>query len=65
MPVYEYYCEKCDCRVEKLQKATDPKPECPTSKDTDGCELKRVISKSSFRLKGEGWHKDGYVRSKD
>jgi|TARA_R110002020_G_scaffold170745_1_gene360613 putative FmdB family regulatory protein len=66
MPIYEYYCERCDCTVETLQKYDDPPPECPThrhEKDVE-CGLKRAISKSSFKLKGSGWAKDGYSTSK-
>ena len=64
MPIYEYYCEKCDCRVERLQKIGDPIPECPTSKDTTSpeCGLKKVMSRNSFRLKGQGWYIDGYTK---
>ena len=64
MPIYEYYCKKCDCYLERLQKIDDPLPDCPTSKDVIApeCELKKVMSRNSFRLKGQGWHKDGYTK---
>lgn len=63
MPIYEYYCEKCDCHVERLQKVGDQPPECPTNRDkNDPCNLLKIMSKSSFRLKGEGWYKDGYQK---
>lgn len=64
MPIYEYYCEKCDCIAEKMQKVDDPPPKCPTEKGkrTKECGLKRIISKNSFHLKGGGWYKDGYTK---
>jgi len=64
MPIYEFYCEKCDCTVEKMQSFDSPVPGCPTEKGKADkeCGLKRIISKSSFRLKGEGWYKDGYAK---
>ena len=66
MPIYEYYCKKCDCTVETLQKYDDPPPECPTHRheEKNDCGLKRIISKSSFKLKGSGWAKDGYSNLK-
>jgi putative FmdB family regulatory protein len=61
MPIYEYECQKCGERIEKIQKVADPPledcnaPEC-SAKGT----LKKLISKTSFRLKGAGWAADGY-----
>jgi len=60
MPIYEYECVKCKFRIEKLQKITDP--------PLQTCErcygrLKRVISHSSFILKGTGWYKTDYARN--
>lgn len=57
MPVYEYECQSCQEVVEIWQNLTDkPVTSCPS------CEgaLKKIISMSSFRLKGGGWYADGY-----
>lgn len=63
MPIYEYYCDKCDCLVERLEKRGDPLPECPTNRaKSSPCGLIRLMSKSNFNLKGEGWDKDGYQK---
>lgn len=65
MPIYEYKCQKCDHRFEVMQRITDdkletcPKEECPKKKHGKG-ELKKMISQTSFSLKGGGWYKDGY-----
>ena len=59
MPIYEYECEKCKKSFEVEQKLSEPKKkDCPQ----EGCtgEVKRLISPSSFVLKGGGWAKDGY-----
>lgn len=29
MPIYEYVCEECKSRFERIVKAKDGKPECP------------------------------------
>ncbi len=58
MPIYEYQCESCGARIEKLQKISDPVlkdcPECKTS------SLKKMISATSFRLKGTGWYETDF-----
>lgn len=58
MPIYEYRCSKCREDFEVEQKMSDPKQaDCPTCGDlTDH----RLVSRTSFALKGGGWAKDGY-----
>lgn len=56
MPIYEYKCTECNHELEVLQKFSDePKTVCPNcEKET----LKKVISASTFILKGDGWFKN-------
>lgn len=58
MPIYEYRCESCKTELEKLQKISDPPlVECPEcGKPT----LVKLISASSFRLKGAGWYETDF-----
>ena len=56
MPLYEYECESCGRREEKLQKHGAPPPVCETCK----YEMEKCISAGSFALKGDGWAKDNY-----
>jgi putative FmdB family regulatory protein len=57
MPVYEYECPKCEKILEVQQKMTDePLSVCPEC----GGNVKKLISRSSFQLKGGGWYADGY-----
>lgn len=62
MPIYEYLCEKCNYSVEKLEKITESEKKelCPNCKI---CKLKKIVSKSSFNLKGKGWYKTDYKKS--
>ena len=61
MPIYEYACKKCGRVVESFQKASDPGPKtCAKC----GGRLGRVISHTSFQLKGGGWYKDLYASAK-
>lgn len=58
MPFYEYECTKCNHQTEVFQKITEPPITC--------CELcngkmKKLISQSSFHLKGTGWYVTDYA----
>ncbi len=54
MPTYEYKCSHCGHALEAFQRISDESlvdcPECGQS------TLRRLISASSFRLKGTGWY---------
>jgi putative FmdB family regulatory protein len=57
MPVYEYECQSCQEVVEMWQSLSEaPATACPSCPGT----LKKIISRSSFQLKGGGWYADGY-----
>ncbi len=61
MPMYEYKCPKCGHQEEKLQSFNDPAPNCEKNCDEKKpVKMKRLISRTSFQLKGGGWAKDGY-----
>ena len=64
MPVYEYECQDCGKQFEVFQSIKDnPLKNC---KFCEG-KVRRLISQSSFALKGGGWYKDSYSKggSKD
>lgn len=62
MPVYEYACAACGHEFEEWQKITDePVKTCPKCKKR---KVERLISKTSFQLKGGGWYSDLYSSSK-
>ncbi|MBI4040727.1 MAG: zinc ribbon domain-containing protein [Deltaproteobacteria bacterium] len=53
MPIYEYYCRKCDQKFEVLQKISEePQKNCKV------CEgpWEKLISPTAFHLKGTGWY---------
>lgn len=57
MPIYEYECLKCGRRSEAMQKFSDPPlSECSQCKG----ELRKLISMSTFHLKGSGWYTTDY-----
>lgn len=58
MPIYEYQCQACGHKFEKLQKISDePLSDCPACEKT---ELKKLISAAAFRLKGGGWYETDF-----
>ena len=60
MPIYEYRCEKCDSHFEVIQKFSDkPLKFCSNCKG----RLTKLISQTSFQLKGSGWYVTDYAKS--
>lgn len=59
MPIYEYFCPKCEETFEEFQSNFEERDaECPEC----GCASKRQISNTSFILKGSGWYVTDYAR---
>ncbi|PIR22369.1 MAG: FmdB family transcriptional regulator [Deltaproteobacteria bacterium CG11_big_fil_rev_8_21_14_0_20_45_16] len=57
MPIYEYRRKTDGSVFEVVQKAGDPVLEvCPTT----GVPVEKLISRSSFQLKGGGWYTTDY-----
>src|SRR5258708_7817038 len=58
MPLYEYECEKCGHRFEKIQKFSDKMvkkcPEC-------GGRVEQMISAPAVQFKGSGWYVTDYA----
>ncbi len=58
--MYEYECANCEKVHEVLQKFSDtPLTECPDC----GKSIKKLMSRSSFALKGTGWYTTDYKRA--
>ena len=54
MPIYEYLCNVCGNKLEVFQKIQEPKLDiCPSCNNHS---LAKLISVSSFQLKGTGWY---------
>ena len=59
MPIYEYQCTKCGEVFEAFQKITDaPLTQCRFCQ----AKVEKLISQSSFQLKGSGWYLTDYAK---
>ncbi|MBO4311679.1 MAG: zinc ribbon domain-containing protein [Desulfovibrionaceae bacterium] len=58
MPIYEYYCTHCDRTFEEWTQHHDAPASmcCPKC----GGEAGRIVSNTSFMLKGKGWYVTEY-----
>jgi putative FmdB family regulatory protein len=57
MPIYEYQCESCSRRFEVMQRMTEP---LLATCEKCGGPVRRLISQTSFVLKGSGWYVTDY-----
>lgn len=60
MPLYEFQCEKCKHRFEKIQKFSDPDPEaCPSC---GASPVRKLPSSPAIQFKGTGWYITDYAK---
>ncbi|MCX7913456.1 MAG: zinc ribbon domain-containing protein [Thermodesulfovibrionales bacterium] len=58
MPIYEFKCLQCGKHFEVMQRFNEQNPKsCP---DCEG-EVRKLISNTSFILKGTGWYATDYA----
>ena len=61
MPIYEYECEECGAIEEVLQNFSDsPLNTCTKCSG----KVHKLVSQSSFHLKGTGWYVTDYAGKK-
>jgi putative FmdB family regulatory protein len=59
MPLYEYECEACGTRIEKIQKFSDP----PLATcEPCGGSLRKLPSSPAIQFKGTGWYITDYAK---
>ncbi len=59
MPLYEYQCQACGRRLERIRKFSDPPLEtCPHC----GGKLEKLISSPAIQFKGSGFYINDYAR---
>ena len=59
MPLYEYECEACAQRFERIQKFSDPPVDkCPSC----GGQVRKLLSSPAIQFKGSGWYITDYAK---
>ena len=61
MPIHEYQCNQCGKSIEIWEGKDFKDVYCTKCKK----EMKRIISGSTFILKGGGWYSEGYNKKKE
>ena len=61
MPLYEYECDACGKRFEKIQKFSDPPAEFCVHCGKG--PVKKLLSSPAIQFKGSGWYITDYARS--
>lgn len=62
MPIYEFECDECGYRFDRLQKLSDPDPQsCPEC----GKHVHRCVTAPAFRLAGSGWYETDFKKAGD
>jgi len=63
MPIYEFECNSCGARFDRLQKLSDPDPDaCP---DCGAPQVRRRVTAPAFRLSGSGWYETDFKKDGD
>ncbi|WP_448098748.1 FmdB family zinc ribbon protein [Luteibacter yeojuensis] len=63
MPIYEFQCQACGHRFERLQKIADADPSaCPSCGEP---RVGRLLSAPQFRLAGGGWYETDFKKDGD
>lgn len=59
MPLYEYACDACGHKFEKIQKFSDPlESQCPKC----GSPVRKLMSSPAIQFKGTGFYITDYVK---
>jgi putative FmdB family regulatory protein len=59
MPLYEYECEACGQRFERIQKFSDPPIDCCPR--CNGA-VRKLLSSPAIQFKGSGWYITDYAK---
>lgn len=62
MPIYEYYCKNCKKTFEMMKSILDESETCCSN-----CLLpmSKIVSQSTFILKGDGWYATKQKKKKE
>lgn len=58
MPLYEFECQNCQHRFEKIQSVSAPDPDCVKC----GGKVERLLHAPAVQFKGSGWYATDYAK---
>jgi putative FmdB family regulatory protein len=58
VPLYEFECQNCQHRFEKIQSFSAPDPDCVKC----GGKVERLLHASALQFKGSGWYATDYAK---
>lgn len=58
MPLYEFECQNCRHRFEKIQSVSAPDPDCVKC----GGKVERLLHAPAVQFKGSGWYATDYAK---
>ena len=58
MPLYEFECQTCHNRFERIQSVKEPDPNCPKC----GGAVERLLHAPAVQFKGSGWYVTDYAK---
>jgi putative FmdB family regulatory protein len=59
VPLFEYQCQKCGHRTERIEKFNAKLQKCPKC----GGRVERLVSAPAIQFKGSGWYVTDYGKS--
>jgi putative FmdB family regulatory protein len=59
VPLYEFECQTCHSRFERIQAVAAPDPNCPKC----GGIVERLLHAPAVQFKGSGWYVTDYAKS--
>jgi len=58
VPLYEFECQTCHNRFERIQSVKEPDPNCPKC----GGAVERLLHAPAVQFKGSGWYVTDYAK---
>jgi putative FmdB family regulatory protein len=58
VPLYEFECQNCQHRFEKIQSVSAPDPDCVKC----GGKVERLLHAPAVQFKGSGWYATDYAK---
>lgn len=62
MPIFEYYCNRCEQKFEQLHRSRKDEAHCPSCGTEDKDDLDKLASSPAIAFKGTGFYATDYQK---